>query len=318
MATNIEDTAIPTRNALFSWKIICFKVEDELFSVPRNGFTAASEVFSDMFLLPSNDSPDGLDEDHPITLEGYKKDEFAALLKIMYPMPGTYKIHGDTLSLDLTKTEWIGALKLSTIWNMSKIRKYAIAKLDTLQLAPIEKVQLAREHRVGKWLREGVTALTQGDPTQIEDLEVLGWKTAALLYFIYIHLAKPQPQSSGRFTMASIKCGRCGSSSSLIPGQVTCSGCHKDISPESVLWSPNVSSTPGTQYDVYLHTVRCPEYPTCNSQPFSSTSFRCSQCGRHHYTYNNSGHARVIAHPGTDLMDKYFGQEIGEYEASDV
>jgi hypothetical protein len=41
-----------------------------------------------MFLLPPGPgaTTEGQDREHPIVLEGYKKDEFACLLKVMYPM----------------------------------------------------------------------------------------------------------------------------------------------------------------------------------------------------------------------------------------
>jgi hypothetical protein len=63
------------------------QVEDILFSVPRCEFEQSSEVFADMFLLPSGPSAsiEGQDKEHPIVLEGYKKDDFACLLKVMYP-----------------------------------------------------------------------------------------------------------------------------------------------------------------------------------------------------------------------------------------
>ena len=40
-----------------------------------------------MFLMPSGPEArsEGQDRDLPIVLEGYKKDEFACLLKVMYP-----------------------------------------------------------------------------------------------------------------------------------------------------------------------------------------------------------------------------------------
>ena len=40
-----------------------------------------------MFNLPSGSAApkEGQDEEHPIVLEGYKKDEFTSLLKVMYP-----------------------------------------------------------------------------------------------------------------------------------------------------------------------------------------------------------------------------------------
>ena len=39
-----------------------------------------------MFLSPSGPAtPEGHDKEHPIVLEGYKKDDFTSLLKVMYP-----------------------------------------------------------------------------------------------------------------------------------------------------------------------------------------------------------------------------------------
>ena len=40
-----------------------------------------------MLLLPSGSATvkEGQDREHPIILEGYKKDEFTFLLKVMYP-----------------------------------------------------------------------------------------------------------------------------------------------------------------------------------------------------------------------------------------
>ena len=79
------------------------QVEDRLFCVPRYEFVQSSEVFAGMFRLPSGPgaiikgqdgantegqdgaNTEGQDRKHPIVLEGYKKDEFACLLKVMYP-----------------------------------------------------------------------------------------------------------------------------------------------------------------------------------------------------------------------------------------
>ena len=55
--------------------------------MPRCEFEQSSEVFADMFRLPSGPSAsiEGQVKEHPIILEGYKKDDFACLLKVMYP-----------------------------------------------------------------------------------------------------------------------------------------------------------------------------------------------------------------------------------------
>jgi hypothetical protein len=60
-----------------------------LFRVPRCEFEQSSEIFADMFLLPSGaasvERTEGQDKEHPIVLEGYTKDDFSCLLRVMYP-----------------------------------------------------------------------------------------------------------------------------------------------------------------------------------------------------------------------------------------
>ena len=47
----------------------------------------ASETFADMFSLPTgtDEASEGQSDEHPIVLEGYKEEDFEALLKIIYP-----------------------------------------------------------------------------------------------------------------------------------------------------------------------------------------------------------------------------------------
>ena len=63
------------------------QVENTLFRVPQCEFEQSSEVFADMFLLPSGavENTEGKDREHPIVLEGYTKDEFSCLLRVMFP-----------------------------------------------------------------------------------------------------------------------------------------------------------------------------------------------------------------------------------------
>jgi hypothetical protein len=62
------------------------QVEDELFRVPKDDLAKNSEVFADMFVMPSgvDHKVEGHDDDHPIFLEGYKKKDFICLLRVMY------------------------------------------------------------------------------------------------------------------------------------------------------------------------------------------------------------------------------------------
>ncbi|KAF5341054.1 hypothetical protein D9611_006151 [Ephemerocybe angulata] len=167
----------------FYWDTVVFKVENSLFKVPRERFIAQSEVFSGMFQLVPGDgheSVEGGSDDNPIVLEGYKADDFIALLKALYP--GTSEVNG--AGGPRTKDEMISALKLSTIWEMKKIRKYAVYSLShsfvSGILSPVEKITLAREHRVSKWFIQGLTSLVEDNlKLSLDELEAsVGLRTA--------------------------------------------------------------------------------------------------------------------------------------------
>ncbi|KAJ2935029.1 hypothetical protein H1R20_g2044, partial [Candolleomyces eurysporus] len=153
---------------------VFFKVEETMFEVPRYRFMEYSEVFADMFRMPQvAEDVEGRHRDRPIVLEGYKAADFAAMIKVLYPAPITG-------SYILTKDEWVGVLNLSTRWQMKMMREYAIAKLSSLSLSPIEKVTLSRAHKVAKWLKEGLNEIvTQEEALKPDELKIhLGLETA--------------------------------------------------------------------------------------------------------------------------------------------
>ncbi|RXW14606.1 hypothetical protein EST38_g11248 [Candolleomyces aberdarensis] len=138
------------------WSTVFFRVEDTIFQVPQHRFTEHSDVFADMFLMPQAGdatSVEGKDKEHPILLESYKAADFKALVKLLYPLP---EISG---SYSFTRDEWVGALNLSTRWHMRKMRDYAIRNLSKMSLTSFEKVTLARDHQVAKWLKEGLNEI---------------------------------------------------------------------------------------------------------------------------------------------------------------
>ena len=66
------------------------QVEETIFEVPRYRFTEYSEVFADMFHMPQAaggaEDAEGRHRDRPIVLEGYKAADFAAIVKVLYPV----------------------------------------------------------------------------------------------------------------------------------------------------------------------------------------------------------------------------------------
>ncbi|KIM38617.1 hypothetical protein M413DRAFT_239902 [Hebeloma cylindrosporum] len=286
----------------FFWDNIFIKVEDTLFCVPRCEFVKSSEVFADMFLLPAGpgESTEGRVRDHPIVLEGYKKDEFTSLLKVMYPTAGS-QISGTTLDLGLGKSEWVNVLKLSTIWNMEKIRTYAIHKLSTdFTLSPAEKILLARAHKVATWMYEGVSELVNSNPKPtIEELGAFGWETAARI--LWIRDSFPPNLNILTFKRDDIKCGYCSSSSSLIDGAYNCYSCGRSIPPDAEL------TIPGSGPTVVLRDIRCPHI-TCRGTVFHTIYVRCNSCSTTHGADHN---ARIIRKTGLkELIEDSFGEEV--------
>ncbi|KAJ3493682.1 hypothetical protein NLJ89_g10961 [Agrocybe chaxingu] len=302
-----------TLNSQFYWDNIVIQVEDELFCVPRCEFVRSSEVFADMFLLPSGPAAchEGQDRKHPIVLEGYKKHDFACLLKVMYPTAGSL-ISGTKLDLDLEKKEWASVLKLSAVWNMKKIRAYAIHRLSTdISLSAIEKVILGRAHKVGAWLEEGLCSLVSSDyrPT-LADLGTLGWETAAQILWIRDTTHSPlNVPNTLRFTRDAIKCGFCSSPSSLINFRYNCYNCGQPIPPEAELtFSGPGSATTTADRLITLKGIECNK---CGRGPFKSLNVHCNFCSR---TSNHGSNVRIMPN-NKDMIEEIFGEEIEDYKS---
>ncbi|EAU89731.2 hypothetical protein CC1G_07456 [Coprinopsis cinerea okayama7 len=303
----------------FYWDAVIIRVEDGLFCVPRYGLVNASAVFSDMLSLPSGqDGPapvEGTDPAHPIVLEGYKKDEFKCLLRLLYPSAEDI-ISETSVRLTLSKDQWISVLKLSTIWGMNKIRSHATHRLSTeITLSPTEKIALARAHRVSKWLEEGITALTTStDPIKLMDMvEAVGWKTAAQILSIRDHIANAKPGQNGgtlEFRRDNIICYSCeGEVSWAAPN---CTSCRRELSDQAKLkYSSTATQQNGVYLDIYANKVQC-EF--CNSLPFRNQHLACQNCDWGGYGHKNTW-IRVKPGPDVDGMIKeMFGDEIEEYK----
>jgi hypothetical protein len=54
-----------------------------------------------------------------------------------------------------SREEWISVLKLSNMWGIAELRQEAVEELSKISLTSLEKVLLAREYKVEKWLVDG-------------------------------------------------------------------------------------------------------------------------------------------------------------------
>src|ERR1700722_591921 len=138
-----------------------------------------------MFRVPvvENAVPDGCSREQPLRLDGIEKADFKQLSKCLHPRSVFYVKHPTNQLTKsrfgheetLTIPEWISVLKLSTMWQFDKIRQFAIEQMSERQLDVLEKVGLARDHRVKEWLLPALNAYTRlGRPMGIEDVNRLG------------------------------------------------------------------------------------------------------------------------------------------------
>lgn len=136
---------------------LVFLVENTLYRVFRSTFIRHSPVFKDLFTLPkpAGSADDGSSDEYPLYLAGILSIDFERLLWVLYPP--TYSAHRAQ-----TAEEWTSILDLATRWEFADVRELAVCQLQTLDLAPVERVALARAYDIcGRWTLAAYIALCE-------------------------------------------------------------------------------------------------------------------------------------------------------------
>ncbi|KAJ3528467.1 hypothetical protein NMY22_g9401 [Coprinellus aureogranulatus] len=291
--TEASSEPTPTR-ADFYWDHVVFQVENALFRVPRRAFEEESEVFRAMFTLPTKEGGEGGSDGSPIVLHGYFEKDFAAILKVLYPTVDDLLSNGP----ELTQEEWIGVLKLSSAWQMKKIREFALQRLSTeFNLAVEEKYRLGREYGVRRWLLEGLKNLCSlQPPVPVQVLQdVLGPVKACQLLAAQVEVLTSSkgrlrwpPNKNGRLSLgiAALVCTQCdGPAFSTDPS--ACPRCAR-VFPHTphpnglFVLNPNTYQTDICESwtpigpTVPLDRIFC---DACGNRPWKDIPQICSSCG---------------------------------------
>jgi hypothetical protein len=81
------------------------------------------------------------------------------------------------LEINFSLAEWISILKLSTMWEFTGIRQYAITQMPKLGIPPARQINLARDYHIQEWLLPGLVAYAQQpDSITADDVDLLGWE----------------------------------------------------------------------------------------------------------------------------------------------
>ncbi|KAF6745180.1 hypothetical protein DFP72DRAFT_53997 [Ephemerocybe angulata] len=150
-----------------------------IYRIPKSVLEEWSQTFKDMFGIPQGESVEGSSDGNPIILPGCTIAEFEDLMKVLLTPTYVSSIKPFTLSED----QWIGVLKLSTMWDMSVVRKHVIATLSPMiqKHTAIEQVVLGKQFKVAAWFTQGCASLASEyktiDLTSVAD--TLGWEFVA-------------------------------------------------------------------------------------------------------------------------------------------
>jgi hypothetical protein len=79
--------------------------------------------------------------------------------------------------VDFSFTEWISILKLTTMWEFTGPRQYAISQMSKLPISSARRINLARDYQIQEWFLPGLIAYAQQpDTITADDVDLLGWE----------------------------------------------------------------------------------------------------------------------------------------------
>ncbi|KAF5320891.1 hypothetical protein D9619_002113 [Psilocybe cf. subviscida] len=172
----------PKLDPLYDFELVVFMVENTLFRVLKQAFTAPGTAFEDKFLEANQLGADagsapGQRLDNPIVLTDADEKSFRAFLRVLYPFmwQGPVEAYED----------WLGVLRLATLWKFDQIRKRAIEALEahsTFTLPPgsdaepknvvkasLLKLQVGREYHIRQWVTNALCSLLEFQRLSYQD-----------------------------------------------------------------------------------------------------------------------------------------------------
>ncbi|KAL5490049.1 hypothetical protein ACEPAI_4882 [Sanghuangporus weigelae] len=163
------------RDEQFYFNFTTFEVEGILFRVPRHPFETESQIFKDMFAIPSDSSADGSSDEKPLILPGISANDFRVFLKVLFD-----PAHAP--QNDLGIDEWTSLLRLSHMWCCDRLQALAISKLDTQIVDTFSKIALARAYDIKDWILSlYFKFVTRTEPLTSEETNKLGVECAVKL-----------------------------------------------------------------------------------------------------------------------------------------
>lgn len=193
----------------------------------------------------------------------------------------------------------------------------------------MEKVSLSREHKVEKWLVEGLTSLASGEPELSPDEleQAIGLRASFRIVGIQNKaLSKPMITSSlidggnaTRLALSVLHCGYCVKP--MIASECTCQSCHQSAEPGTlgpVYISSSTTTSMLNRADVGLSFYFRLDSLLCYacSRSFMPGGMKCAACNKNNTSSINLiiplASSRVLGCSMEAMVREVFKEEIEE------
>ncbi|KAJ6520733.1 hypothetical protein B0H19DRAFT_1277873 [Mycena capillaripes] len=186
-----------------TWRL-WFSTSRTPFSKSRVSNSSATLEYSRLRYLCPNPSKGRRNQRQiPFKLDGIKRADFQALLKVLYPMSAIPKLP------ELKREEWISVLHLASLWDFIEVRDLAVQQLSLYAegtLNATERIVLGRKHDVSSWLRSGYTELAKRKtPISSEEAAKIGWEVT--LQICQLREAAVAPEGRAKNPYESVSLG---------------------------------------------------------------------------------------------------------------
>ena len=153
--------------------------------------------------------------------------------------------------------------------------------------------------------------MVSGDQPTLDDLAILGWETAARIFWMRARSQFLMPANTLYFRRGDIKCRLCSSSASLINSDCTCDSCQQVVPTDVELTVSRPDMVPGrTDYVVPFSEIRF-SHNNCRGAIFSTLHGRCKTCT---CSYDRKDKVRITPKKvPKELIEEMFGEEIRNY-----
>ncbi|KAI5117709.1 hypothetical protein M0805_003198 [Coniferiporia weirii] len=168
---NLVRPAVKTRDDRYYYSLITIQVEDCLFRVPPSAFVEQSQVFRDMFSIPTN-GEEGNSAKNPIYLAGVKLNVFRDLLELLYPRSRRKDTIEWVQELPWSADRRIKVLELAGMWDFKPVQDLAISELERCAIDVVHKIEIAHKHDIKHWYVPTYTDLAKREKP-LETAEVI-------------------------------------------------------------------------------------------------------------------------------------------------